>query len=258
MKTVLALVVALAFFLTPAHSQIVAGHVLTTGQTILGVTGSAPVANTITGTSNQISVSQAADGGNLVFGFPASVHMTNLVVSGTLSPYSTGTFTADDVAVNYGVLASTGVFTGAVSAASYGAVSGTSGAFSTTLTTLGASYFGAVSGTVSKSTIAANGVATFGVSVTAPAISGTTSITGGDISGAALTATGAVSLSTTTFTGGTVLFRRTTAQLRLITPSVDEVFVCSDCVVPGSRVVIGTIAALSGFGVFSSTGTSPW
>jgi len=59
-------------------------------------------------------------GGNLVVENDADiggdVTVVNLTVSGTLSPYSTGTFTADGVSVTYGVAAATGVFSGAVTA----------------------------------------------------------------------------------------------------------------------------------------------
>lgn len=114
-------------FLSPvkAAGPAIAGHYLTTGQVIVGVTGSAPVANTLLGTSGQIAVSQGAEGGNFQFSFPTNVQMTNLNVTGTASWLSTGTYTARDLYATYGIGAATGVFSGAVSAASYGAVNAT-------------------------------------------------------------------------------------------------------------------------------------
>lgn len=94
-----------------AGTPLTNGHALTTGQVIVGVTGAAPVANTVTGTANQITVTTGAEGGNLAFSFPTSVTMTNLTVTGTLSPYSTGTFTGENITLDYGINAATGVFT---------------------------------------------------------------------------------------------------------------------------------------------------
>ena len=82
-----------ALLTPPSFAQLIAGHKLTTGQVIVGVTGAAPVANTVTGTANQITVATDAEGGNLTFSLPTSVTVTNLTVTGTLSPYSTGTLT---------------------------------------------------------------------------------------------------------------------------------------------------------------------
>lgn len=101
----------------------------------------------------------------------------NVIVTGTLSPYSTGTFTGEDISLTYGIAAATGVFSGAVSAASYGAVSGTSGAFSTTLSAAGNVTLGADN---YKSTMtASNGNWAITGGVTAASFAG---------SGAALTA----------------------------------------------------------------------
>ena len=101
-------------FLSPvkAAGPAIAGHYLTTGQVLVGVTGSAPVANTVTGTANQISVAQGAEGGNLAFSIPSQLTVTNLTVNGTLSPWSTGTLTAaNGLNVTYGVNAATAVIT---------------------------------------------------------------------------------------------------------------------------------------------------
>jgi hypothetical protein len=80
--TFLAAVLSFTLFTLPVKSAgpAIAGHYLTTGQVLVGVTGSAPVANTLLGTSGQIAVSQGAEGGNFQFSFPTNVQMTNLSV----------------------------------------------------------------------------------------------------------------------------------------------------------------------------------
>lgn len=95
-----------------------------------------------------------------------TVTVNNLVVTGTLSPYSTGTFTGQSIVLDYGLQAATAAFSGAISAASYGAVAGTSGAFSTTMDVNGQATFGADN---TVSTIPAAGSPTFHGTVTATA-----------------------------------------------------------------------------------------
>ena len=110
-KMKIAIALLALFFTANVNAQVVTGHKLTTGQIIVGVTGAAPVANTLTGTANQITVTQGAEGGNMALSFPSNVTMTNLTVTGTLSPYSTGTFTSNDLAATYGLNVATAVIT---------------------------------------------------------------------------------------------------------------------------------------------------
>ena len=226
------LVLMLLLFFPPVKSAgpAIAGHYLTTGQVIVGVTGSAPVANTLLGTSGQIAVSQGAEGGNMQFSFPANVQMQNLTVTGTLSPYSTGTFSTDNLAATYGVAAATGVFSVSVTAPSFGAVSATtlagSGAITgaTTLVIQGATYLGA-NASATVSTITAAGAATFAASVTAPVVT---------VSGGAFKP-----------------YSRTLAQLNGITPGgAGEMYYCSDCL---ARIAV---SSGTGAGAFTTSASS--
>ena len=94
----------------------VVGQYLKTGEILVGVTGAAPVANKLTGTANQITVTTAAQGGNLTLSFPASVTVENINVTGTASWLSTGTYTAQDLVATYGVAAATGVYSSTLEA----------------------------------------------------------------------------------------------------------------------------------------------
>lgn len=134
-----------------------------------------------------------------------------------------------DLSVTYGVGAATGVFSGAVSGASFAATGALSGATLATTgagTIAGAAYMGALA---TRSTVAANGEATFHASVTAPAITGSTSVSGAKVS----------------VTGGALaLYSRTKAQLRALTPAAaGEAYYCSDCT--AVTICVSTAAAVS-------------
>jgi len=165
----------------------------------------------------------------------------DLTVSGTLSPYTTGTFTAEDATLTYGLAAATAVFSGAVSAASYGAVSGTSGAFSTTLAVTQTSTL-----TGNVYTGAANFKSTNTASTGAWAFPATVSVAG------ASTFTGAVTASTTTFTGGAALLTKTFAQLNAMAPSPAQAGVMYDC----SDCTSVAISSGSGVGAFVNIGST--
>ena len=240
--TFLAAVLSFTLFTLPVKSAgpAIAGHYLTTGQVLVGVTGSAPVANTLLGTSGQIAVAQGAEGGNFQFSFPTNVQMTNLTVTGTASWLSTGTYTAQDLIATYGVAAATGVYSGAVTGASFSATGALSGATLATTgagTIVGAAYIGA-SNTVS--TVAANGVITSGAGIVA-----TTSVAAGT------TVTGATGLFATA--GPVRLYSRTKAQLNLIVPgAAGEQYYCSNCI--DAAVVISSGTGAGAF-VQSSSAT---
>ena len=230
------LVLAVFFFLTSpifAAGPSVAGHYLTTGQVLVGVTGSAPVANQLIGTSGQIVATQGAEGGYMQLSFPTNVQMTNLTVTGTLSPYSTGTFTSDNLTANYGVAAATGVFSGAVTGASFAATAALSAG--TSATVVGAAYIGAA-GTVS--TITAAGAATFNTSVTAPAITGSTSVSGGTLAATA---------------GGFSPYSRSLAQLNALNPgAAGKFYFCNDCL---SALAVSTGNSVGAFVTNASSTT---
>lgn len=67
-------VAAAALLVTPfrnAIAQVVNGYVMTNGQIIVGSTGAAPVAATLTGTANQVSVTNGA--GSITLALPSPV-----------------------------------------------------------------------------------------------------------------------------------------------------------------------------------------
>lgn len=135
--------------------------------------------------------------------------------------------TFSDLTVTYGVGATTGVFSGAVTAASIAAPAHTG---ATIALTGAADFNGAVTmgadGTVS--TITAAGAAAFHTSVTAPAVTGSTSVSGAKV----------------VVTGGPLqLYSRTQAQIEAFTPSaVGEVYYCNDCTV--TAVVVSSAPAV--------------
>lgn len=163
--------------------------------------------------------------------------------------------TFSGISVTYGVGAATGVFSGALSAATlntgqgayelykmdqnvdtaatvthagasltYG-LSAATGSFSGALDADGQVTMGAA-GTVS--TITTGGAASFHASVSAPAITGTTSVTGAKV----------------VVSGGPLqLYSRTQAQIEAFTPSaVGEVYYCNDCT--ATSVCVSSAAAV--------------
>lgn len=222
-----------SFLSTPSFAQLIAGHKLTTGQVIVGVTGAAPVANTITGTSNQISVATGAEGGNLTFSFPTNVSMTNLTVTGTLSPYTTGTFTADNATLNYGISAATAVLTntsataltvgggitagtgvvaivgadGRIPALSSLQLANLSGASLTTLTAANISA-GSLGSSVIASSLAVNSVYANALQAIDPSkITGTAAILGANSFTAAQSVVGGVSISSSATSSSPLNFK---------------------------------------------------
>lgn len=62
------------------RAQAVAGHLLTNGQVLIGSTGAAPVAATLTGTSGEVTVTSGA--GSITLSFPTAVaHVGTVKVS---------------------------------------------------------------------------------------------------------------------------------------------------------------------------------
>ena len=110
-----------------------------------------------------------------------------------------------------------GTFTGAIAGA-------------TTVAVQGAAYFGSNTN-ATVSTFTAAGAATFAASVTAPAITGTTSVSGGSV----IATSGAVRL---------VL--KTKAELRAITPVDGDIYKCSDC--SPKKIALSTGGAVGMFG----------
>jgi hypothetical protein len=133
------------------------------------------------------------------------------------------TFT--DLSVTYGVGAATGVFSGALSAASVAAPAHTG---ATLALTGAADINGAVTMGADNtvSTMAANGALTVHASVTAPAITGSTSVTSPLYIG----------------TGAIRLYSRTKAQINaLATPAIGDAYYCSDCTAVTMCVSTGTV-----------------
>ena len=135
--------------------------------------------------------------------------------------------TFSNLSVTYGVGAATGVYSGAVSAASIAATAHTG----TTLALTGAADInGAVTMGADNtvSTMAANGALAVHASVTAPAITGSTSVTGAKVvvSGGALQ-----------------LYSRTQAQIEAFTPlAAGELYYCNDCT--ATAVCVSSAAAV--------------
>ena len=114
MKKILAplLAVVFAFLLfSPSINAAppIAGMYLTTGQTVVGVTGAAPKAKVVQGTANQVTVTNNTS--DLTWSLPASVIFPgNVQVLGTLTPTGTS-YTYNDLTVVYGVNTATAVIT---------------------------------------------------------------------------------------------------------------------------------------------------
>lgn len=134
--------------------------------------------------------------------------------------------TFSDITVTYGVDAATVVASGAITAASIAASAHTG---ATLALTGAADINGAVTmgadGTVS--TMAANGALAVHASVTAPAITGSTSVSGAKV----------------VVTGGPLSFySRTKAQINaLVTPAVGDTYYCSDCTAVTHCASTGTV-----------------
>jgi len=222
-------------FPAKAAGPAIAGHYLKTGEVLVGVTGSAPVANKLTGTANQITVTTAAEGGNLTLSLPNSVIFPgNVQVLGTLTPTSTS-YTYDDLTVNYGIAAATGVFSGAVTGASFGATGALTGA---TLATTGA---GTIVGDFKAG--AANYVSTMTASNGNWAITGNV-VSLGAVQGATVTGTTSVTSPLFIATGPTRLYSRSAAQIKAIDPgAAGEYYYCSDCATVSTCVSTGTAVA---------------
>lgn len=223
-------------FPAKAAGPAIAGRYLKTGEVLVGVTGSAPVANKLTGTANQITVTTAAEGGNLTFSLPSSVIFPgNVQVLGTLTPTATS-YTYDDLTVTYGINAATGVYSGAVTGASFAATGALTGA---TLATTGA---GTIVGDFKAG--AANYVSTMTAS------NGNWAITGNVVSlaavqGATITGTTSVAGAKVNATAGALgLYSRSAAQIVAIDPvAAGEMYYCSDCAAVAVCVSTGTAAA---------------
>ncbi|MFA5937350.1 MAG: hypothetical protein WC822_05770 [Candidatus Paceibacterota bacterium] len=258
------ILVLFSFLSTPISAQLVSGHALKNGQVILGVTGSAPVAQAIAGTSNQITVTSTyTENGSIVMSFPNSVIFPGSVqVLGTLSPTSTS-YTYNDLTIVYGVNTATIVVTGASDfagdeyhgAANYRSTfTASSGALALTgaltangnIVMLGNEYRGA-----------ANYVSTFTAS------SGAQAWTGALTSNGAITALGneyhGAANFVSTFTassgqlalGGAFLLKsKTLAQLDALTGVVGAAFYCSDCT--STAICVGSGTAAGAFVDFSS------
>lgn len=223
-------------FPAKAAGPAIAGHYLKTGEVLVGVTGSAPVANKLTGTANQITVTTAAEGGNLTFSLPSSVTVDNINVTGTASWLSTGTYTAQDLVATYGVSAATGVFSGAVTGASFAATGALTGA---TVATTGA---GTIVGDFKAG--AANYVSTMTAS------NGNWAITGNVVSlaavqGATVTGTTSVTSPIVSITSVLNMTALTAAQIVALDPSDTQVGIvpCSDCATVGVCISTGTAVA---------------
>jgi len=190
----------------------------------------------------------AADkpGGNLVV--ENAITVKNLTVTGTLSPYSTGTFTAEDAEIEDDLVVGDDLTVGGDVAITgtlgvTGALTGTSGAFSTTLSAAGNVTLGAAN---YKSTMtASNGnwaitgnVATLG-NVTAVDVTGS-----GAVQGATVTGTTSVTTPLFIASGPSRLYSRTAAQIVALDPgAVGEVVYCNDCTTVAVCISTGTAVA---------------
>lgn len=158
-------------------------------------------------------------GGNLTV--ENTITTKNLTVTGTLSPYSTGTFSAEGISITYGVAAATGAFSGAVNIV--GAVT-----LDSTLDVDGNIVAGAANYR-STFTAASGNLDISGAVAIGGAVTGPTAITG-----TKLIASGA---------GSVGLYSRTLAQLNLLVPAAaGQVYFCNNCIHEAVCVSSGTAA----------------
>lgn len=265
--TFLAAVLSLTLFsfLSPvkAAGPAIAGHYLTDGQILIGVTGSAPVANRLVGTSNQITVTQGAEGGNFALSYPNSVIFPgNVQVLGTLTPTGTS-YTYNDLTVNFGVNTGTAVITntgataltiggGITAGAGVVAIVGTDGRIPALSSTYLASLSGASLTTLTAANIAAGSLAN---TVIASSYSVAAAMTSASVSAVGAVSAGTTVAAGTTVTGGTGViatagpiryYPRSIAQLMALTPTLGDSYLCSDC--SPVRIATSTGAVLGGFG----------
>lgn len=240
-KTLCSLIVASFIFLIAnpikAGTPLIAGHALTNGQIIVGVTGSAAVANRLIGTANQLTVTNSGtEGGNTTLSLPANLTVTNLTVSGTLSPYSTGTFTSDNLTANYGVAAATASLsdTSASSLIIGGGMKAGTGSVQLVdatgkITALTSTYLASVSGAALTSLTPAN--------VSAGSLPSTVIVSSWSAS-AAINATSVRALA-----GPVTLFPRTKAEHDALsnTYHAGDLFTCSNCTSPFVYVVAPSV-----------------
>jgi hypothetical protein len=112
MKKFLSVFSLLAFIFPSvfAASIPIAGQYLTSGQILVGVTGAGPKAKTLQGTSGQLTVTNNTS--DVTLSLPTDMTVTNLTVSGTLSPWTPNIVTsANGFVATYGVSAATAVIT---------------------------------------------------------------------------------------------------------------------------------------------------
>lgn len=165
-------------------------------------------------------------GGNLIV--ENTITTKNLTVTGTLSPYSTGTFSAEGISITYGVAAATGAFSGAVNIV--GAAT-----LDSTLDVDGNVVAGAANYR-STFTAASGNLALTGSLTSLAGLSGTT----GSFS-STLGVTGVTTSSGTINTGYSRHGSKTLAQLNAYAAgAAGEDFYCSDCINEAICVSSGT------------------
>lgn len=155
---------------------------------------------------------------NLVVGGDATI--ANLTVTGTLSPYSTGTFTAEDVTVEDDLVVGDDLTVGGLAT------------IGETLTVTGNTMLGAANYkstmTASNGNWAITGNVVSAAAVQGATVTGTTSVSGAKVSVTA---------------GPLTLYSRTQAQIEAFTPAaVGEVYYCNDCT--ATSVCVSSAAAV--------------